>query len=76
LSRSMPKRPCRTVVSALSGEPPRRHAFETDGERYAPERSIQTGIGALDVQRPKVRDRASDTPANQKIRFTSAILPK
>ena len=27
---------------------------------YGPERSIQTGIGALDVQRPKVRDRATD----------------
>ena len=43
---------------------------------YAPECSIQTGIGALDVQRPKVRDRATDVPANQKVRFTSAILPK
>ena len=36
---------------------------------YAPERSILTGIGALDVQRPKVRDRATDVPANQKVRF-------
>ena len=26
---------------------------------HAPERSIQTGIGALDVRRPKVRDRAA-----------------
>jgi transposase-like protein len=43
---------------------------------YGPERSIQTGIGALDVQRPKVRDRATDVPVDQKIRFTSAILPK
>lgn len=43
---------------------------------YGPERRIQTGIGALDVQRPKVRDRATDVPADQKIRFTSAILPK
>ncbi len=43
---------------------------------YGPERSIQTGIGALDVQRPKVRDRASDVSADQRIRFTSAILPK
>ena len=25
---------------------------------HGPERSIQTGIGALDVRRPKVRDRA------------------
>jgi hypothetical protein len=43
---------------------------------YGPERSTQTGIGALDVQRPNVRDRATDVPADQKIRFTSAILPK
>lgn len=43
---------------------------------YGPERSIQTGIGALDVQRPKVRDRATDVPVDQRIRFTSAILPK
>lgn len=43
---------------------------------YGPERSIQTGIGALDVQRPKVRDRATDVPAENKIRFTSAIMPK
>ena len=43
---------------------------------YGPERSILTGIGALDVQRPKVRDRAPDVPAEKKIRFSSAILPK
>jgi len=43
---------------------------------YGPERSVQTGIGALDVQRPKVRDRADDVPPDQRIRFTSAILPR
>ena len=43
---------------------------------HGPERSIQTGIRAIDVQRPKVRDRATDVPAEQNIRFTSAILPK
>jgi len=42
---------------------------------YGPERSIQTGIGALDVRRPKVRDRAAG-PDDEKVRFTSAILPK
>ena len=62
--------------SGLCGEPSSRHAFETDGERHGPERSIQTGIGALDVRRPKVRDRASDVADEKKIRFTSAILPK
>jgi len=43
---------------------------------YGPERSIQTGIGALDVRRPKVRDRAADVPTEEKIRFSSAILPR
>ncbi len=40
-----------------------------------PERKIQTGIGALAVRRPKVRDRA-EGPAEGKVRFTSAILPR
>ena len=43
---------------------------------YGPQRSIQTGIGPLDVRRPKVRDRATDMPAEKKVRFTSSILPK
>jgi len=43
---------------------------------HGPERSIQTGIGALAVRRPKVRDRAADVPTEKKIRFTSAILPR
>jgi len=41
-----------------------------------PERMIQTGIGAMPVQRHKVRDRATDLPAEKKIRFTSTILPR
>jgi len=41
-----------------------------------PERVIQTGIGPIDVRRQKVRDRATDLPAEAKIRFTSSILPK
>ena len=60
-----------------------QHAEETlpDGRQrvvrhgHGPERSIQTGIGALDVRRPKVRDRAADVADEKKIRFTSAILP-
>ena len=43
---------------------------------YGPERKIQTGIGALEVRRPKVRDRAADVASREKIRFTSHILPK
>jgi hypothetical protein len=61
-----------------------QHAEETlpDGRQrvvrhgYGPGRSIQTGIGALESRRPKVRDRATDLPAEQKIRFTSGIMPK
>jgi putative transposase len=41
-----------------------------------PERNIQTGIGAIPVQRQKVRDRATDAPPENKIRFSSRILPK
>jgi transposase-like protein len=41
-----------------------------------PERTIQTGIGAIPVQRPKVRDRARGVPDEDKIRFSSNILPK
>lgn len=43
---------------------------------YGPERSIQTGIGALNVRHPKVRARAADVPTDTKILFTSVILPK
>src|SRR6516164_1866767 len=42
---------------------------------YGPERTIQTGIGAVAVRRAKVRDRG-EVGAEEKIRFTSAILPK
>jgi len=41
-----------------------------------PERMIQTGIGPIPVQRPKVRDRAQGLPDDDKIRFSSNILPK
>lgn len=43
---------------------------------HGPERPIQTGIGALDVRRPKVRDRACNIPADRRVRFTSNILPR
>ena len=61
-----------------------QHSAETlpDGRQrvvrhgYGPERSIQTGIGALEVRRPKVRDRAEGVPAEKRIRFNSGILPR
>ncbi len=40
---------------------------------YMPEREVQTGIGAVAVRRPRVRDRDPETGG--RIRFTSAILP-
>jgi putative transposase len=39
---------------------------------YLPERTIQTGIGPVEVQQPRVRDRR---PAEGREAFTSAILP-
>src|ERR687897_3556039 len=42
---------------------------------HGPERVIQTGIGPVEVQRVKVRDRAAG-PAGERIRFTSALLPR
>ena len=38
-----------------------------------PARMIPTGIGPVPVQRHKVRDRATDVPAEKRIRFTSNI---
>jgi putative transposase len=40
---------------------------------HAPERQIQTGIGPIEVRRPKVRDRGAGDAAP--IRFASAVLP-
>ena len=41
---------------------------------HDPVREIQTGIGPVEVQKPKARDR--DATAAARIRFTSNILPK
>jgi hypothetical protein len=40
---------------------------------HAPERHLQTGIGALAVSRPRVRDRGDG--GSPPIRFSSAVLP-
>jgi transposase-like protein len=40
---------------------------------HAPTRTIQTGIGGIEVRRPRVRDRGAG--AATRIRFTSAVLP-
>src|SRR4051812_8427013 len=49
-----------------------RHRVVRNG--HAPERQIQTGIGPLEVRRPRVRDRGAAAEAPP-IRFTSAVLP-
>jgi len=43
---------------------------------HGPERQLQTGIGPVAVQRAKLRDRAVDEAGTERIRFTSAILPR
>ncbi|ANH09018.1 transposase (plasmid) [Shinella sp. HZN7] len=43
---------------------------------HGPERVIQTGIGPVAVKRAKLRDRALEVSAEERITFTSAILPK
>ena len=53
--------------------PDGRHRIVRHGT--GPERVIQTGIGPVPVRRQKVRDRAAVSDKD-KIRFTSAILPK
>ncbi len=42
---------------------------------HGPQRAIQTGVGPVEVRRAKVRDRA-EVGADEKIRFSSSILPK
>jgi putative transposase len=39
---------------------------------YLPERTIQTGVGSVNVKQPRVRDRRGE---DQREKFTSAILP-
>lgn len=41
---------------------------------HGPKRTIQTGIGAIEVARVKIRDRGA-AGGGERIRFTSAILP-
>src|SRR3954468_19642083 len=46
---------------------------------HGPERVIQTGIGPVEVQRVTVRDRTAGPagePAGERIRFSSALLPR
>src|SRR3954468_23637672 len=42
---------------------------------HGPERLVQTGIGPVPVPRVKLRDRGAG-PGGERIRFTSALLPR
>lgn len=42
---------------------------------HGPARTIHTGIGPVEVQRAKIRDR-NPAAANERVRFSSAILPR
>lgn len=56
------------------------HLRDSEGRRlvrrngYLPQRAIQTGIGPVDVQQPRVNDRRLDQNG-RRIRFSSKILP-
>src|SRR5206468_12577459 len=43
---------------------------------HGPERLIQTGIGPVAVERVKLHDRGAGEAGAERIRFTSAILPR
>ena len=77
----------RMLASALEAEVEAflaRHsdAQPSDGRQrvvrhgHGPARAIQTGIGALEVRRPKVRDRAAGAAGADRVRFTSRVLPR
>ena len=56
------------------------HARDPNGQRlvvrngHTPTRSILTGLGPVQVTRPRVNDKRTDADGNR-MRFTSAILP-
>ena len=56
------------------------HERDADGHRlivrngHAPEREVQTGLGAIAVKQPRVNDKRVDDKGNR-LRFTSKILP-
>jgi transposase-like protein len=43
---------------------------------HGPERTVQTGIGPVPVRRVRIRDRGAGADGGERIRFTSAILPR
>jgi putative transposase len=43
---------------------------------YAPARTLATGVGQVEVVRPRVDDRRVDPTTGERVRFHSAILPR
>lgn len=75
----------RMLIAALEAEvegyiESHASALDSDGRRlvvrngHCPERTIQTGLGDIPVERPRVNDRRVDDDG-QRLRFTSKILP-
>jgi putative transposase len=62
-----------TVLAAPAGLRDEQGRQRLVRNGHAPERQIQTGLGPLEVRRPKVRDRGAAD--GEPIRFTSAVLP-
>jgi len=77
-ARQLLSRAVEAEVAAVLAE--HDHLKTEDGRQrlvrhgHGPEREILTGIGPVAVRRPKVRDRGAD--GEERIRFTSAILPQ
>ena len=63
-------------LSAMAGERLSDGRARVVRHGHGPDRTIQTGIGPVAVSRVKLRDRAAETCEEDRITFTSAILPK
>lgn len=75
----------RMLITALEAEvseyiATHASAVDSEGKRlvvrngHCPERTVQTGLGDIPVERPRVNDRRIDEDG-QRLRFTSKILP-
>jgi putative transposase len=65
------------VAAFLAAHPERvdgRGGGASVRNRHAPTRTSQTGVGGIEVQRPRVRERGAGAAA--RIRFPSAVLPR
>ena len=63
-------------LSAMQGERLADGRARVVRHGHGPERAIHTGIGPVAVSRVKLRDRAAEVSGEDRIAFTSAILPR